>query len=51
MGVLPAIGNAAFKKQLGIAVPFNHPTASGLLEPEEDEQIYEWRRRSAADSP
>ena len=41
MGLLPALGNAAFNKQVGIAVPFNHPTASGLPEPEEDAQLHQ----------
>lgn len=38
MGLLPAVGNAAFGKQLGIAVPLNHPTADGL--PEAEESVY-----------
>jgi hypothetical protein len=41
MGLWPAVGNAAFAKQLGIAVPLNHPTADGLPEAEESAQLYD----------
>lgn len=40
MGLLPVIGHAAFKKQLGIAVPLTHPTETGLPEAEENRQSY-----------
>lgn len=40
LGLRPLIGNPAFKKQLGIAVPFTHPTDNGLPGSQESEQLY-----------
>jgi hypothetical protein len=35
LGLRPLIGHPRFSKQLGIAVPFNHPTDHGLPQPRE----------------